>query len=149
MSEELFPSEDINVSAPKKNAIGSFCAWAGENPISFVMVLMVLLGGVSLVAGYREGFTAIVTGLFSWIKGTDKENQAKLVEATARADTAAKTTIREAENLRDSWKIHDQEVDNDALSAKANVENADLDELIDIGNSALAEHGALRDSEGA
>ena len=125
----------------------TFWGWIAENPITFIVILLTALAAITLLVGYKEGFTAILGGLIGWIKGNDQENKHKLEEAKKNSDahfSQVQTLIKE---IKDSHTVHDTEVLESAESAKAECDEMDIDELIDVGNSVLRDHGVFRGEE--
>ena len=122
--------------------------WVSDNPVTFVVILLTLIGGVALVVGYREGFMAILGGLLPWIKSGDAENKQRLEESRRNTDLQFAKVYELANGMKEQQAQHDQEVMADAESAKAECEGLDVDELIDIGNAMLREHGILRGDQG-
>jgi hypothetical protein len=122
----------------------TFWGWISENPISAVMLFITLLGVVALVVGYREGFMAILTGLFGKLNGDDSDNKRKLEEARKQADSRFAALTGLVGTAQEQQVIHDAEVSESVENAKAECDEMDIDELIDIGNAMLADHGAFR-----
>jgi hypothetical protein len=125
----------------------TFWGWISENPITAVVVLLAILGGVALICGYKEGFMSILTGLFGWIKGDDAENKRRLEETKKRTDEQYAALISLVAQAREQQTLNDSEVDENVASAKAECDEMDIDELVDIGNAMLADHGAFRGAE--
>jgi hypothetical protein len=125
----------------------TFWGWVSENPISTVMILITILGVVSLIIGYREGFMAILTGLFGKLNGDDNDNKRRLAEAKEQADNKFAALEDVVSATRRQRSVHDMEVSESAENAKAECDEFDVDELIDIGNAMLADHGAFRSTE--
>ena len=112
-----------------------FWAFASENPIMIIIMLVILLGLVAILFGYREGFASVLTGLFGFMKKDDAERkleekalEVKKVEAENRAIEKAVPAM---------WEQHDEEVEENVQSAKAEVDEMDIDELVDLGNAML------------
>jgi hypothetical protein len=126
----------------------TFWGWVSENPISTVTILITILGVVALIIGYREGFMAILTGLFGKLNGDDNDNKRRLAEAKKQTDNK----FAALDNLMDATKEqqieHDMEVTESVENAKAECDEMDVDELVDCGNAMLADHGAFRGAEG-
>jgi hypothetical protein len=122
----------------------TFWGWVTDNPITFVVLLLALLAAVTLMCGYREGFTAILGGLLGWIKGDDKENKRRLEEAMKTADAHAEQVNMLIDQIRGQQLRQDTEVLESAESAKAECDEMDIDELIDVGNAILRGRGAFR-----
>jgi hypothetical protein len=125
----------------------SFWGWISENPITAVVMLLAILGAVALVCGYKEGFMSILGGLLGWIKGDDAENKRRLEETKKQTDAQFSALQALVSNAREQRAVHDEEVENDVAMAKAECDDMDIDELIDIGNAMLADHGAFRGEE--
>ncbi|MDR1875861.1 MAG: hypothetical protein LBQ90_12715 [Synergistaceae bacterium] len=122
----------------------TFWGWISENPISAVMILITILGVVALVVGYREGFMAILTGLFGKLNGDDNDNKRRLEEARKKADSQFDRLDHLAETAKEQQISHDEEVVANVENAKAECDEMDIDELVDVGNAMLADHGAFR-----
>jgi hypothetical protein len=120
----------------------TFWDWLSENPITAIVILLAILSGVALAFGYREGFISVLSGLFGWIKGDDAENKRKLVETRKKTDDNFTTASDMIEANRQQRIINDQEVSACEESAKAECDDMDIDELVDIGNSLLADYSA-------
>jgi hypothetical protein len=125
----------------------SFWGWISENPITAVVMLLAILGAVALVCGYKEGFMSILGGLLGWIKGDDAENKRRLEETKKQTDAQFSALQTLVSSVREQRTVHDEEVENDVAMAKAECDDMDIDELIDIGNAMLADHGAFRGEE--
>jgi hypothetical protein len=126
----------------------TFWGWISENPISTVMILITVLGVVALIIGYREGFMAILTGLFGKLNGDDNDNKRRLAEAKKQTDSKFAALDDLVGTAKGQQAEHDAEVSESVENAKAECDEYDVDELIDIGNSMLADHGAFRSTEG-
>jgi hypothetical protein len=125
----------------------TFWGWISENPISTVMILITVLGVVALVIGYREGFMAILTGLFGKLNGDDNDNKRRLAEARKQADDNFAALDSIVNTAKEQQSEHDTEVTENVENAKAECDEMDIDELIDIGNAMLADHSAFRGTE--
>jgi hypothetical protein len=125
----------------------TFWGWVSENPITVVVILLVILGGVALVCGYREGFMSILGGLLGWIRGDDAENKRRLEETKKQSDSKFTAIENIVNSVKEQQGEHDTEVSDSVESAKAEYDDIDVDELIDIGNAMLADHGAFRGAE--
>ena len=44
-----------------------FWAFCSENPIMVIITLVIVLGLVAILMGYREGFASVLTGLFGFL----------------------------------------------------------------------------------
>jgi hypothetical protein len=126
----------------------SFWGWISENPISTVMILITILGVVALVIGYREGFMAILTGLFGKLNGDDNDNKRRLAEARKQADSSFAALADFTSAAKEQQAVHDTEVSESVENAKAECDEWDCDEVIDTGNAMLADHGVFRGEEG-
>ena len=126
----------------------SFWGWISENPISTVMILITILGVVALIIGYREGFMAILTGLFGKLNGDDNDNKRRLAEARKQADSKFLELTEFASAAKEQQVIHDMEVSESVENAKAECDEWDVDFLVDCGNAMLADYGAFRGEEG-
>jgi hypothetical protein len=122
----------------------TFWGWISENPISTVMILITILGVVALIIGYREGFMAILTGLFGKLNGDDNDNKRRLAEAKKQADSKFEALGSIADAMKEQHIKHDLEVNENVENAKAECDEMDIDELVDVGNAMLADHGAFR-----
>ena len=124
----------------------TFWGWISDNPIAAIMVLITILGVVALLVGYREGFMAIMTGLFGKLQGDDASNKLRKKELEV-SRTTTDHQFAELNNMIESSKViqeeHDKEVKKDVETAKAFCDDMDVDELVDIGNSMLRDHGAF------
>jgi hypothetical protein len=125
----------------------TFWGWISENPISTVMILITILGVVALIIGYREGFMAILTGLFGKLNGDDNDNKRRLAEARKQADSKFAALDSLADTTTGQQIVHDTEVIDSVENAKAECDEYDCDELIDLGNAMLADHSAFRGTE--
>ena len=85
----------------------SFWGWISENPISTVMILITILGVVALIIGYREGFMAILTGLFGKLNGDDNANKRRLAEARKQADSKFAALTDYASAAKEQHAVHD------------------------------------------
>ena len=119
-------------------------SWISDNPILTVILLLMILGIAALLFGYKEGFASILGGLLGWIKGSDSESKAKLESAKNNSDMQFYKTLNYIEKMREQQTINDTEVAADVACAKAFCDELDIEELIDIGNSMLRDHGAFR-----
>ena len=116
----------------RKYGFWAFCA---DNPIMVIITLVILLGLVAILLGYREGFASVLTGLFGFMRKDDAERKLEMKELEVQ-----KT---EAENRRTEYAVtdmrttHDEEVEENVQSAKAYVDELDMDELVAAGNAML------------
>lgn len=116
-----------------------FWAFCAENPIMVITVLVILLGLVAILMGYREGFASVLTGLFGFMKKDDAERKLEMKELEVQK-VEAENRLTE-QTLSEVRVIHDEEVDESVQSAKAYVDELDLDELVAAGNAMLASDG--------
>ena len=121
-----------------------FLSWVSENPVTAVVILLIALGALAVLVGYKDGFMAILGGLLNWIRGGDSENKQKLEEAKKNSDLYFSHVNNTIHNIREQQTLNDMEVLEDVQNAKAEFDTYDIDELIDIGNSMLANHGSFR-----
>lgn len=120
------------MSGEKKS---SFWEFASENPVMLIIVLIIVLGIIAIVMGYREGFASVLTGLFGFMKRDDADRKIQEKELDARKVEADNRRF-ERDVVADR-KTHDEEVEENAASAKAECDEMDIDELVDIGNAML------------
>ena len=113
----------------------SFWEFASENPVMLIIVLIIVLGIIAIVMGYREGFASVLTGLFGFMKRDDADRKIQEKELDARKIEA--DNRRFERDVVESRKTHDEEVEENAASAKAECDEMDIDELVDIGNAML------------
>ena len=116
-----------------------FWAFARDNPVMLIIGLVLLMGVVAILLGYREGFASVLTGLFGFLKKDYADRRLAEKEADARHAEAA-NRAQETEMLR-RRDVHDEEVEAGAESAKAECDEMDIDELVDIGNNMLRDAG--------
>lgn len=116
-----------------------FWAFAADNPVMLIIFLVLLLGLVAIIMGYREGFASVLTGLFGFLKKDDADRRLQERELEARQAEAA-NRAHEQDILR-RRDMHDGEVEADAASAKAECDEMDIDELVDVGNALLRDAG--------
>ncbi len=110
------------------------------------MKLVLLLGLVAIIMGYREGFASVLTGLFGFLKKDDADRRLQERELEARqAEAANRAYEQDILRRRD---MHDEEVEADAASAKAECDEMDIDELVDVGNALLRDAGISGGSAG-
>ena len=57
-------------------------AFAADNPIMIIILMVIVLGLVAIMCGYREGFASVLTGLFGFMKkdDTDRRLEEKALE---------------------------------------------------------------------
>lgn len=111
----------------------SFWKFCSDNPIMVIIIMVILLGLVAIVMGYREGFASILTGIFGFLKKDDIDRKVELIEAENKAMERA---------VPESRARHDEEVEENVESAKAYCDELSIDELVDIGNTMLSEGDA-------
>jgi hypothetical protein len=115
-----------------------FWVWVAENSITAIIILLIILGGVALICGYKEGVMSILTGVFGWLRGDDVNNKKRLADAHyAHVESMAA-------GMREQRALHDEEVAQSVENAKAECDEMDADELVDIGNAMLRERGLAR-----
>lgn len=113
----------------------SFWEFASENPVMLIIVMIIVLGIIAIVMGYREGFASVLTGLFGFMKRDDADRKLQEKELDARKIEA--DNRRFEKEIVESRTTHDEEVKENAASAKAECDEMDIDELVDIGNAML------------
>ena len=91
---------------------------------------------VAIIMGYREGFASVLTGLFGFMKKDDTDRKLEMKELEVqKAEAENRLTEYAMSNMR---AAHDMEVDENVQSAKAYVDEMDMDELVSVGNAMLA-----------
>ena len=116
-----------------------FWAFCSDNPIMVIIMLVILLGLVAILMGYREGFASVLTGLFGFMKKDDADRKLEMKQLEVQKLDAEN---RLAEHiLPESRAEHDKEVEDDVAAAKAVFDELDIDELVDVGNAMLREAG--------
>ncbi len=116
----------------KKYGFWAFCS---ENPIMVIITLVIVLGLVAIIMGYREGFASVLTGLFGFMKKDDTDRKLEMKELEVQKIEAENRLTEYA--LSDMRAAHDTEVDENVQSAKAYVDEMDMDELVAAGNAML------------
>ena len=112
-----------------------FWEFASENPMTLLMVLLILVGLVAILAGYKEGLVSVLSGIFGSLKKDDADRKLQEKELDARKIEA--DNRRFEKEIVESRQTHDEEVEENAASAKAECDEMDIDELVDIGNAML------------
>lgn len=113
-----------------------FWRFVSDNPIMVIVILVILLGLAAIVAGYREGFASVLTGIFGFMKKDDADR--RIEEKKAEIEKIeAENRLTEA-RLPEVWQEHDEEANKDVENAKAYVDELDIDELVSLGNSILS-----------
>ena len=112
-----------------------FWAFCSENPIMVIITLVIVLGLVAILMGYREGFASVLTGLFGFLKKDDTDRKLEMKELEVQKAEAENRLTEYA--LSDIRTTHDTEVDENVQSAKAYVDDLDMDELVAVGNAML------------
>ena len=112
-----------------------FWAFCSENPIMVIITLVILLGLVAIIMGYREGFASVLTGLFGFMKKDDTDRKLEMKELEVQKIEAENRLTEYA--MSDMRATHDEEVEDNVQSAKAYVDEMDMDELVLIGNRML------------
>ena len=118
----------------KRYGFWSFCA---DNPIMVIITLVIVLGLVAILMGYREGFASVLTGLFGFMKRDDTDRKLEMKELEVqKAEAENRLTEQAISGIR---TVHDEEVEENVQSAKAYVDEMDMDELVAAGNAMLDE----------
>lgn len=118
-----------------------FWAFCRENPVMIVVILILLMGVVAILMGYKEGFASVLAGIFGFLKKDDGDR--KIQEKELEVRTAEANSRAMEREILASRVVHDEEVEESAASAKAECDEMDIDELVDIGNAMLRDHGVL------
>ena len=100
-----------------------------------IITLVILLGLVAIIMGYREGFASVLTGLFGFMKKDDTDRKLEMKELEVQKIEAENRLTEYA--MSDMRTTHDEEVEDNVQSAKAYVDEMDMDELVLIGNRML------------
>lgn len=114
-----------------------FWAFCSENPIMIIIMLVILLGLVAILMGYREGFASVLTGLFGFMKKDDTDRKLELKQLEVQKLDAENRLAEHA--IPDVRAEHDKEVADDVATAKAVFDELDINELVDVGNRMLSE----------
>lgn len=110
-----------------------------------IIMMVIVLGLVAILFGYREGFASVLTGLFGFMKKDDAERK---LEEKALEVKKVEAENRLIENtVPTMWEQHDEEVNDSVQSAKAEVDEMDIDELVDLGNAMLLGRSGLGGGE--
>ena len=112
-----------------------FWAFCSENPIMVIITLVIILGLVAILMGYREGFASVLTGLFGFMRKDDAEQKLEMKELEVQKAEAENRLTEYA--MSDMRTIHDEEVEENVQSAKAYVDEMDMDDLVAAGNAML------------
>lgn len=126
-----------------ENKPNTFWAWLADNPMTFVILLLIILGAVLMICGYKEGVMSIITGIFGWTKGNDSENKQKLHEAKQLSQANMNKVNTTINDIKMEQINHDEEIQDEIACAKAIAEEYDIDELVDIGNAMLKDHSVF------
>lgn len=116
-----------------------FWAFAADNPIMIIIMMVIILGLVAIMCGYREGFASVLTGLFGFMKKDDTDRRLEEKALEVKKIEAGNRLIEDAAPM--VWARHDEEVEDDVQSAKAYCDELDIDELVDLGNAMLRDAG--------
>ena len=116
----------------KRYGFWSFCA---DNPIMVIITLVIVLGLVAILMGYREGFASVLTGLFGFMRKDDAERKLEMKELEVQK-TEAENRLTE-QTISGIRTVHDEEVEENVQSAKAYVDEMDMDDLVAAGNAML------------
>lgn len=116
-----------------------FLAFAADNPIMIIIMMVIILGLVAIMCGYREGFASVLTGLFGFMKKDDTDRRLEEKALEVKKIEAGNRLMEDAVPI--AWARHDEEVEDDVQSAKASCDELDIDELVDLGNSMLRDAG--------
>lgn len=123
----------------------TFWGWVSENPVTALFALMLGVCVVGLIVGYKDMIMSVITGIFGFLSGDDSSNKIKRLEiAKKNTDDQFAATGRLIEEIQTQQTIHDEEVRQNVENAKAECDEMDTDELVDIGNSMLRDHGVFR-----
>ena len=102
-----------------------------------IIMLVILLGLVAILMGYREGFASVLTGLFGFMKKDDTDRKLEMKQLEVQKLDAENRLAEHA--LPEARAGHDQEVEDDVATAKAVFDELDIDELVDVGNRMLSD----------
>ena len=102
-----------------------------------IIMLVILLGLVAILMGYREGFASVLTGLFGFMKKDDTDRKLELKQLEVQKLDAENRLAEHA--IPDVRAEHDKEVADDVATAKAFFDELDINELVDVGNRMLSE----------
>ena len=115
---------EVKGEAYRKYGFWAFCS---ENPIMVIITLVILLGLVAILMGYREGFASVLTGLFGFMKKDDTDRKLEMKELEVQKAEAENRLTEYA--LSGMMAEHDKEVEENVQSAKAYIDEVDMDEL--------------------
>ena len=117
----------------KRYGFWAFCA---ENPVMVIIGLVIFLGLVAIIMGYREGFASVLTGLFGFMKKDDADRKMEIKQLEIqKLEAENKLTEYSVNDMRDN---SDREVEGYVEAAKADIDGLDVDELVSLGNAMLA-----------
>lgn len=118
-----------------------FWAFAADNPIMIIILMVIFLGLVAIMCGYREGFASVLTGLFGFMKKDDTDRRLEEKALEVKKIEAGNRIMEDAVPM--AWARHDEEVEDNVQSAKAYCDELDIDELVDLGNAMLRDAGSV------
>ena len=118
-----------------------FWAFAADNPIMIIILMVIVLGLVAIMCGYREGFASVLTGLFGFMKKEDTDRRLEEKALEVKKIEAGNRIMEDAVPM--AWARHDEEVEDNVQSAKAYCDELDIDELVDLGNAMLRDAGSV------
>lgn len=118
-----------------------FWAFAADNPIMIIILMVIVLGLVAIMCGYREGFASVLTGLFGFMKKDDTDRRLEEKALEVKKIEAGNRILEDAVPM--AWARHDEEVEDNVQSAKAYCDELDIDELVDLGNAMLRDAGSV------
>lgn len=116
-----------------------FWTFCSENPIMVIIMLVIALGLVAILMGYREGFASVLTGLFGFMKKDDADRKLEMKQLEVQKLDAENRLVEHV--MPEIRSGHDKEVEDDVATAKAIFDELNIDELVDIGNRMLAGAG--------
>lgn len=118
-----------------------FWAFAADNPIMIIILMVIVLSLVAIMCGYREGFASVLTGLFGFMKKDDTDRRLEEKALEVKKIEAGNRIMEDAVPM--AWARHDEEVEDNVQSAKAYCDELDIDELVDLGNAMLRDAGSV------
>lgn len=118
-----------------------FWSFAADNPIMIIILMVIVLGLVAIMCGYREGFASVLTGLFGFMKKDDTDRRLEEKALEVKKIEAGNRIMEDAVPM--AWARHDEEVEDNVQSAKAYCDELDIDELVDLGNAMLRDAGSV------
>lgn len=118
-----------------------FWAFAADNPIMIIILMVIVLGLVAIMCGYREGFASVLTGLFGFMKKDDTDRRLEEKALEVKKIEAGNRILEDAVPM--AWARHDEEVEDNVQSAKAYCDELDIDELVDLGNAMLRDASSV------